>query len=158
MKTDTQISLRPVDDNDGEFLLRIYAASRETELSLMGPDPAIKHIFVEHQLGAQTRHYQAKYPEAKHDLIFCDGEAAGRLYVDRSPQQIAILDLTVLPQYRKRGIATKLVTGLQDEARTTARSLRIYLEYFNPAQKLFRELGFAPVSEENGNFRFEWRP
>ncbi|MFM9905538.1 MAG: GNAT family N-acetyltransferase [Pyrinomonadaceae bacterium] len=152
------IALRPVADEDREFLLDVYEESRVFELSLTPWDAAQKRAFAAHQFDAQTNHYREVYPHATHDIILLDDKPAGRYYVDRGTEQIAILDITVLTKYRNNGIGTELVEKLKEEARQTKRSIRIYLEHFNPSQKLFRELGFEPVPHEGIDQRFEWQP
>ena len=132
------VTLRPATDNDRELLLRIYEASREIELSTTNGDERIRRSFCKLQLDAQTRHYQEVYPDSVHSLVLIGGNAVGRLYVDRNETQIAILDITVLPLCRNQGIATHFVKGLIAEGRASNRSIRIFIETFNPAQKLFR--------------------
>jgi RimJ/RimL family protein N-acetyltransferase len=156
MNDEPQISLRPVTPGDREFLLRVYASSRETELAALPWDAAMKNTFIEHQYSAQTAHYQEAYPAATHDIVLADGVPCGRLYVDRRDGEIAILDVNVLPEFRRRGIATRIIEGLKAEAR--GRSVRVYVETFNPSQKLFAELGFKPepVEPDAMHILFRW--
>ena len=151
------VSLRPVDGADREFLLRVYQISREVELSMTQWDEGQKLAFAEHQFDAQTYTYKVKYPDAAHDIVLWDGEPVGRIYVDRGTEQIAILDMTIVHEYRKRGIGTELARNLQREAAETNRSVRMYLEHFNPSQKLFTELGFEPVPHDGIDLQFEWK-
>lgn len=146
------LTLRPVGPKDREFLLGVYAASRETELAMVPWDDAMKRAFVEHQFEAQSRHYEAEYPNVTHQIIVVDSDPAGRLYLSRSEKQTAILDITVLPEFRRRGIATALIRQLQAEVR----SLRVFVEPWNPSQKLFKKLGFIIVRREGPNLRLEW--
>jgi N-acetylglutamate synthase-like GNAT family acetyltransferase len=90
-------------------------------------------------------------------VILAGGEPVGRLYLDRTEKQIAILDIGVLPAFRKRGIATEIVRRLQGEAITSSKSVCIYIEAFNPADKLFGELGFQMIEDDGGLRRFEWQ-
>jgi len=151
------ITLRPVTDEDREFLLSVYAAGREVELSLVPWDDAMKRTFIEHQYKAQDDHYRAYYKNATHDVILADGMPVGRLYLERTNKQIAILDIGVLPEFRMQGIATEMVHRLQEEARGHSALIRIYIESFNSADKLFTELGFEMVENDGGLRRFEWR-
>jgi ribosomal protein S18 acetylase RimI-like enzyme len=153
---DKRIKLRTVTDDDREFLLRVYEASREIELAMTPWDTSQKRLFAEHQFDAQTRHYRSSYPAATHSIILFDGEPVGRLYADRGEGQIAILDITILPEYRCKGIGTSLVGDMQAEGQRTNKSVSIYMESFNPSQKLFRELGFAAADDDGINIRFEW--
>jgi len=152
------ITLRPVTDDDREFLLSVYAAGRELELSLVPWDDAMKRSFIEHQYKAQDDHYRSYYENATHDVIVADDVRVGRLYVEKTEKQIAILDIGILPEFRIQGIASAIVHRLQDEATADGRLIRIYIESFNSADKLFTELGFEMVENDGGLRRFEWRP
>lgn len=154
---DLPVGLRPANDNDREFLLQVYQISREIELSMTPWDDAQKRAFAEHQLDAQTYTYRVRYPDATHEIILYEGVRAGRIYVDRGDREISILDIAVIHEYRRKGIGTSLVTGLQKEAAETNRSVSIYIEPFNPSQKLFGELGFEIVPDEGVDLRFEWK-
>lgn len=151
-----QISLRGVTARDREFLLRVYAAGRETELSVLPFDDAQKRAFCEHQLDAQTAYYQEKFPQASHDVILAEAEPIGRVYVDRGDKLISILDLVVLTEHRKKGVGTHIVTLLLDEAAADGKSVGVYVETFNPSQKFFRDLGFELVESDEVNLYFEW--
>lgn len=157
MNDDLQITMRPVTPEDREFLLTVYASSRESELAMVPWDEAMKRLFVEHQYGAQTAHYLEVYPSATHDIVLTDGVPCGRLYVNRSEAEIAILDINVLPEFRRRGIGTHIIEGLKAEA--AGRSVRVYVESYNPSQKLFSELGFEPeaVEPDAVHILFRWQ-
>ena len=153
-----EVSLRPVRADDREFLLDVYASGREIELAAVPWDDAMKRVFVEHQYDAQDAYYKQEYEGSTHEIILYDGEPAGRMYLHRSSAEIAILDMAVLPRYRKLGIASTLVNRLQDEAAADGRSIRIFLETFNPASVLLTRLGFTQTSDDGISRRFDWFP
>jgi N-acetylglutamate synthase-like GNAT family acetyltransferase len=154
-----KISFRPPTDEDREFLLRVYASSRETELSMVPWDDATKYAFVEHQFDAQTSHYLKEYPAARHDVIVLSesGEPAGRLYVNRSSEQISIMDIAILPEFRGGGIGSSIVADLVDEARRSKSAVQVYIETFNPSRGFFIKRGFTVVSDDGMNVRLIWR-
>lgn len=154
---DRQITLRPVIEDDRDFLIRAYEASREIELGMTDWSGEQRRSFAELQFDAQVLHYSDVYPDASHQVILLERENIGRLYLDRGELQIAILDITIIPEYRRRGVATHIVRGILEEARTTERSVRVYVEVFNPAQEFFKGLGFDAVEIDGINVRFEWR-
>ena len=151
------INCRLVTPGDRGFLLEVYAASREIELSMVPWDIAQKRAFVEHQFDAQTSYYENEYRETRHEVILHSEVPVGRLFVSRGePQRIAILDIAVLPEYRNKGIASHLIRELQNEASETGKSLGIFIEGFNPSQALFRKLGFEMTSDSTLHLHFEW--
>jgi len=150
------VTLRPVTADDALFLLTVYEAGREMEMSMVPWDSVQKHAFLKHQFEAQSRYYADKFPAATHDVILLDNVQVGRLYLDRSQDHISILDITVLRQFREQGVGSLIIKKLQKEAAEAGKSLGIYVETFNPSQKLFKALGFSVVSDDGVNLRMEW--
>ena len=139
--------LRPVEDGDREFLVELYASTREEELAQVEWAPGAKRAFVEQQFSAQDTHYRANYPGATLDLIEVDGKPAGRLYVHRGPRDIRIMDIALAPGFRGCGIGTALLRELMAEADESGRKLSIHVEMNNPARSLYDRLGFRPGGE-----------
>ena len=139
--------LRAVRAEDRDFLLRVYASTRAEELALTDWDEAQKQAFLAQQFEAQHHHYQTHYQGARFDLILLDSEPVGRLYVARWKEEIRIMDIALLPEYRNGGIGSGLLRELLEEAAATSRRLTIHVERYNPALRLYRRLGFDPVGE-----------
>ena len=110
-------------------------------------DAAQKAAFVEMQFDAQHASYQEHYAGAAFDVILVFGQPAGRLYVSRESDEIRIVDIALLPAYCNRGIGTTLLRGLQSEAAAAGKPLRIHVERFNPALRLYERLGFTPIAD-----------
>ena len=139
--------LRPARAEDRDFLLRVYASTREEELRLVDWDDAQKAAFVAMQFEAQDAYYREHYDPATFDVIEVEGEPAGRLYVARWEDEIRIIDIALLPEHRGRGIGTALLRALLDEAAEAGKRLSIHVELNNPARRAYERLGFAPVEE-----------
>ena len=139
--------LRATTDADRDFLVELYASTREPELAQVAWEDGAKDAFLEQQFSAQDLHYRSNYPGAALDVIEVDGERAGRLYVYRGEKDIRIMDIALAPAFRGRGIGTGLLEELMDEARSSERSLSIHVEMQNPARSLYERLGFAPAGE-----------
>jgi hypothetical protein len=63
-----QIRLRPSEPADEPFLFRVYAGTREEELSLTGWDDAVKATFLRMQSQAQSRFYLARFPDSRNQM------------------------------------------------------------------------------------------
>lgn len=146
--TNATITLRPVTADDEPFLLEVYASTRVDEMALVPWSSEQKRAFVSAQFKAQQEHYQKTYPSACHQVILSGGHMVGRLYVAKLENEIRILDLTLLPKDRNRGIGSGLLENLKDEAKGLGLPLRIYVETFNPSLNLFRRLGFTPGEQQ----------
>ena len=141
------VTRRPIGDQDMDFLLHLYASTREEELSVVPWTPDQKMAFLRQQFEAQHRHYQEHYAGAAFDLLLVDNRPAGRLYVARSAKTLCIVDIALMPEFRGRGIGTQLMTELFAEADAAGLSVSIHVEVNNPARRLYDRLGFQIVGE-----------
>jgi GNAT superfamily N-acetyltransferase len=155
--SDAALALRPIQPDDRPFLLAVYGSTREWELALVDWDAAQKAAFIEMQFDAQHTYYQEHYEGAAFDVILVDGQPAGRLYVARSDEDIRIIDVALLPEYCNRGIGSTLVRALQSEAAAAGKRLRIHVERFNPALRLYQRLGFKEIEDKGVYLFMEWR-
>jgi ribosomal protein S18 acetylase RimI-like enzyme len=142
---------------DEPFLEKLYASTREQELAMTSWNDEQKAAFCRMQFVAQRTHYTQYFPEATHDVIEREGVPAGRLYVDRAEREIRIVDIALLPEHRREGIGTHLLTTLQEEARGVGKALSIHVEKFNPALKLYERLGFQSIEDKGVYLLMEWR-
>src|SRR5262245_4210903 len=152
------LTLRAATPGDDPFLCQVYATTRSSELALVAWPDEQKASFVETQFRAQARHYRAHYPDTTFDVILLDGQKAGRIYVSRWPDEIRIVDITLLPEFCGRGIGSSLLQRLQAEARAARKPLRIHVERFNPALRLYERLGFREIEDKGVYLFMEWSP
>lgn len=152
-----RVTLRPVEESDREFLLRVYAGTRAQELALVPWTPAQKDSFVSQQFAAQTEQYAASHPQASHRIICRDGEPAGRLYVDRRAEEIHILDITVVPESRNTGVGSSVIGEILREADQAGKAVTIYVESFNPSLAWFKRRGFRELSVSGFHALLEWK-
>lgn len=110
------------------------------------------------QFDAQRRHYANVFPRAEHSIVLVDGRPAGRFYLDRGRDEIRIVDLSLLPEFRGRGVGGRLLDEVLDEARRTGLPVRLHVEHFNRAQRLYERRGFLPVSSTDTHTLMEWGP
>src|SRR5262245_2554703 len=94
------IAFRPRRPDDGPFLRYLYSTTREDEMNRLPWSDAQRGEFLDQQFQAQTRHYDDFYPGAEFLLIELEGKAIGRLYLDRRDDEIEIIDIALVPEYR----------------------------------------------------------
>ena len=158
VRMDDIIDRRPMELGDEEFLFLVYASTRAEELAAVPWDAAQKEAFLRMQFRAQHTHYLSHYPEASYAVLFLAGQPAGRLYLDRRDEELRILDIALLPEHRNRGIGTALIREVMDEAASAGKPVRLHVESFNPAYRLYTRLGFTPISDTGVYTLMEWRP
>src|SRR2546421_4257743 len=121
------ITLRDVTPGDERVLREVYACTRAYELAMVPWNEEQREAFLRTQFEAQHSHYRSQYPNAKFQLILSDGEPVGRLYVLRESEAIRILDITVLPPHRKKGIGGSLIRNLLDEAQKKKKAGTVFV-------------------------------
>ena len=152
------VTLRPVSPEDEAFLQGVYASTREQEMAMVPWDEAQKDAFIKMQFAAQQQDYSSRFPEARHSIIVVDDVSAGRLYVAEMEDAIKILDITVLPSHRSRGVGSFLIKELCAAATAARKPLQIYVEGFSPSLRFFERAGFSRVGESGFNLLMEWSP
>jgi ribosomal protein S18 acetylase RimI-like enzyme len=152
------VTFRPVTDADHPFLRDLYAGVRAAELAPVAWPEAAKRDFLDQQFALQHQHYLKNYVGADLLLIEKEGAAIGRIYVYRTPAEIRLMDIALVPAERSRGIGSALLHELMGEARATSCQLTLHVEPDNPAQRLYQRLGFALI-EHRGVYDFlGWTP
>lgn len=141
------VTLRPAAQGDAEVLYEVYASTREAELAPLDWDAALKEAFLRQQFAAQDSYYRQTFPDAGYDLIVDREEVLGRLYVNRGEEAWLVIDLALLPEHRGKGIGTRLLQRVLDEADCAGKPVRIHVERFNPARRLYDRLGFREVGD-----------
>lgn len=140
------VTLRPAADGDRPFMLRVYSSIRESELEGSGLPREQWAPFIEQQFQAQSHAY-ASYRDTSFEVVLVDGEPAGRLIIARWPEELRVVDIALLPEFRGRGIGGTLMREVIEEADKRGVKASIHVERFNPAQHLYTRLGFRMVSE-----------
>lgn len=153
-----EITFRPVEDGDLEFLARLYASTREYEMAQVPWSEEQKAAFLRQQFQAQHDFYMEQFGDAQFSVVLLDGEPAGRLYVDRREDEIRLIDIALLPEHRGRGIGGGLMRDLLAEGEEAGLPVRIHVEKNNPAYRLYDRLGFERIEDQGVYDLLEWRP
>jgi len=153
------IALRPVTPADREFLLSVYADTREQELSQVQWEEGQKEAFVRWQFERQDEEYNQRYPNARYQVILVDGVPAGRIWIGTDDKQIRLLDIALLQQFQNRGVGSHLLRQLIAEASEAKKPLRHMVFMLNDnAFRFYERLGFVTIEDIGGYKHMEWRP
>jgi len=152
------LTLRPIRSDDEPFLYEVYASTRMEELAPLGWSAEQQAAFLTLQFNAQHQYYQANYIGADFQIVLVNSRPAGRLYVDRRINEIRIIDIALLPEYRNGGIGSRLLNDLLAEAAQAGKLVSIHVEKFNPALHLYARLGFSIVEDRSVYWFMEWKP
>jgi GNAT superfamily N-acetyltransferase len=152
------IRLRDVEPGDEAFLRFLYRSSREPELRLTAWSEGEKSAFANSQFDLQDRWYRENYPGVQFLVIEQDGVPVGRIYIHFSSGDLRLMDITLAPAARNRGLGSSLIRWLEGRAAAEGATISLHVELFNPARALYRRLGFAEEEVEGVYVRMRWTP
>jgi ribosomal protein S18 acetylase RimI-like enzyme len=153
-----KIRLDPVRASDESLLYRTFASTRTDEMALTGWNAEQQHAFLRMQYEAQRRSYLMQIPGAEYFVIRCGETALGRLILDHRPEEIHIVDIALLSEFRKHGIGSTLMSAIMQEAAQGGKGVSLHVERFNPALHWYERLGFREASSGPIYLEMVWRP
>lgn len=133
----------------GSLAYRLFASDKLAQFAAIGLPLPQAEMLVQMQWRGRNLTYAQQYPGAEDWIIsLMDGTPVGRYSLQRATQGVRMVALAILPEYRNRGIGTKV---LQQVAETTAagnRSFSLRVEKDNSALRLYTRLGFTAINED----------
>lgn len=140
--------LRPQRAGDADFLLRLYCSVRSREFAAAGwPEPMLAQ-FLAQQFRLQSMQYESNYPGIEQWIVELDRREVGRFYLWPAPAELRIVDLSLLPEARGKGIGSALIESAARRAAASGLPLRLSVAKDNPALGLYLRLGFVIVAEQ----------
>ncbi|HWN10693.1 MAG TPA: GNAT family N-acetyltransferase [Pyrinomonadaceae bacterium] len=153
-----KLNLRQVSKDDDPFLIALYGSTRADELNQVEWAEGQRDAFLAWQFDMQRREYDARFPDARHQLIVIDDEPAGRIWVGEDNEQIRLLDISLLPQFQKRGAGTMLLKELMNEAERAGKFLRhMVFVLNNDAHRFYERLGFVVIEDVGAYKHMEYK-
>ncbi len=152
-----KIALRSRGSGDQDFLFQLYASTRDDELSALGWSSAQLDAFLRMQFTAQRRWYETAYPKAQEQIIILGAMPIGRMIVDSNESATTLVDISLLPEHRNRGIGGELLRSLLEQCRQTRTPVKLQVLKNNPAARLYERLAFVKTGEDELYFQMEKR-
>jgi len=145
-------SLRPATAVDQPVLLQIFTESHCADLMVLGLDATALAGLVGMQYRARHGQYRSGNPGAVEYLITDGGGSPiGSCWLDDTPGRLRVLDIAVLAEHRRRGVARAVLGSLCEQAAAQGRPVRLSVWHQNlPALELYRSLGFGTVPDGAG--------
>lgn len=154
--TVSAITVRPEEPQDEAFLFELYASTRQEELEAWGWPLEMRSAFLTLQFRASQGLHSA-FPQAEFQIVLLDGVRAGRLVLNRTPEELQLVDMALLPRHRNAGVGTALLQRVFGEATATGKPLRLQVLKGNRAQRFYQKLGFTQTGETEMHLAMEWR-
>lgn len=152
------VQLRPVEEKDISFIETVYRTTREEELKLTNWNEHQKNAFITMQSMAQLAEYKKKFPGASYQVIRFNKKDAGRFYTWEDYDEIRLIDITLLPQFRGRGIGNFLLGELIKRSNRVQKKISLHVDPVNPALQLYLLLGFVHIKNNGRYFYMERKP
>ena len=152
------VTLRPATSADYHFMRLLYASTREEEMKLFPFDEHQKKEFLDDQFAKQYQHYQLHYPTCERNIVEKDGQPVGRLWIDEWRDQIRLVDIALMPEWRGSGIGSLLLKDVLERGAKLGKPVTIHVEAYNPALRLYERLGFQKVDTNGVYFLMRWTP
>ncbi|HUH94259.1 MAG TPA: GNAT family N-acetyltransferase [Casimicrobiaceae bacterium] len=99
----------------------------------------------------QRRHFEQTYAPARHAVVVRHGEPVrdiGRISLTRHWRKIFLRDIELIPGERNHGLGGALIGALLGLARSERRAVELVVLKCNPAQRLYRRLGFEVIGDD----------
>ncbi len=157
METLADVRLRQATEADGSFLFSLFLRERAHEFSGVPWSAEQTRHLIRMQFDAQQRHYRSRFPDAAHELVLVNGEAAGRLSLDRQADQFLVVDFALMPEFRHLGIGSRIISSVQADAAAHGKPVTGHVRRDNPAVRFWQKLGFTLLDEDGLYFNMEWR-
>lgn len=155
--SEREIYLEPATPADEPFMYATFASTRTEELAATGWSDEQKEQFLRLQFEAQRISYLREIPDAEYSVIRCGTAAVGRLIVERTPAEVHIVDIALLTEFRRQGIGSVLMGRIFDEAEKAGKSVRLFVEKFNPALRWYERIGFEVMRTGPIYLEMVWR-
>jgi ribosomal protein S18 acetylase RimI-like enzyme len=157
--TDKSVTLRQVNELDGELLFEIFSSTRENEMKMVSfwTDEQ-KNMFLRQQFMAQHSYYQYTFTKSNFWIIEQHNTPIGRLYFDTEQSDyFKIIDISILPNYRGKGTGENLLRDILSLASDKNKTVRIHVENHNPAKRLYEKIGFKTIDTGDVYTEMEWK-
>ncbi|NYI20209.1 ribosomal protein S18 acetylase RimI-like enzyme [Xanthomonas arboricola] len=151
--------LRPERAADLPWLRDLYASTRREELAQVPWAEQTKRAFLDQQFALQRAHYLQHFAGADLLIVQVGPLRIGRLYLHRTTTQHTLVDISLLPDWRGKGIGSHLIAYTQASARAAGCAVCLHVLHANPAaQRLYVRHGFIAGCSTQTHLQMHWTP
>lgn len=152
--------LRALHDDDLPWLRDLYASTRAEEMAPVPWPDLVKRTFLDQQFGLQHQHYLTHFGDT--DFLAIEHARrgpVGRYYLRRAAPEHLIVDISLFPGMRGRGLGQTLIEASQREAQALDRGMQLHVSAQNyAARRLYERLGFVVSGSGATHHLMSWQP
>lgn len=149
-------TLRAESAEDIPFLQQLFFMVRAPEFSAAGWPEEQLRPFLAMQEQIQRTQYGLVYSHLDRWIVEHEDRKIGRLYLAVEPDATRIVEISLLPEVRGRGLGTALLQRVLAQAHASGRDVVLSVDHGNPAEGLYRRLGFKAVLDEGIKTGMRW--
>lgn len=155
-KIKNEFELKSIDIKTEIELFEIFKECRPDLSWVTGFSEIEKNQYLKTQFELEKTQFVTFYPKAEYYMVIKDNKYIGRLYIDYGENDIRILEIGLIEEYRNRGIGRSIIKNIISKASECNKFVSLQVAWFNQkALKLYEELGFFIV--ENNQVSYEMR-
>ncbi len=143
-------SLRTAKKEDVHFLFDVSTTAMLPIRKKANPDLVL-------DLKKEFKNYSKNFVPEKIQVVQFNGIDVGRLRVVRTPGEIYVGGIQILPKFQGKGIGEAIFVDLIKESNKLQAPIRLEVSKINEiAKKFYKKLGFFKVGEEGTNIILEY--
>lgn len=151
--------LRAAREQDSEQLYHLFTSSRDDlSTALAGWNESQRDSFLRIQFKAQQDQYRQNHPNLIYEVVVRKDEIMGQLISASADKEIHILDISLFPGFRNRGIGTRLLREMLGQATRQKKNVNLQVQVNNPARHLYQRLGFIDMGGDAVFRHMTWQP
>lgn len=134
-----QVSFRPIKSTDFEFLWQLNClVMKDYVTQTWGWDE-----------DWQRQYFIKNFDKNNGEILVNDNADIGFFRVVEEQDETFLVSILILPEFQNKGIGTKLI---RDLILKKTKPIRLQVLKVNPAQDLYKRLGFEVISENKTHF------
>ena len=132
----------------------------ETDLEPMmrigheGIRPYVEQLFGWDQAD-QERRFRESFDVTTISIVRVDGQDIGYLDIEDSDDHVFLAGIYLDKDYRRRGVGSELIVDLLKSCQSRSKPLGLRVLRTNPAQRLYKRLGFRTIGETETHIYME---
>jgi ribosomal protein S18 acetylase RimI-like enzyme len=152
------LSLRPSRPSDQPFLDSLYRTTRE-DLRLIDAEDDFIEELIDMQQRAQTNGCGDMFPNAMYFIVEYHGERIGRLVLDFGHVEARVVDISLIPAARGKGLRLQVLRAVQAVAAQAMTPVTLISRCDNlQAKQCYLQMGFAVEEAQPPFERLIWYP
>lgn len=136
------IEARPSGAADQAFLRQLYESTRADEMRALGWSASRCRAFLDQQFEFRQRGYLEQFPDALQLVLQQNGQDIGCLHWQCAGTEATLVELSLLPPFRGRGLGSAILGLLTAEADRLGQSIDVHVEDGGLVQQLCQRFGF----------------